>query len=256
MSMGTGEWNNRVKELIKKDKSCAVILAKLVDESNIYDLDMMFCDMLRVAPFTAEIVAQLINKNNIKDDKVSRLHSVIKSILDANSSCAKIIVKNAIPKMNLKEINPESDFFAVICSLIDADESLLKVFAQWKGFSEFKLLYKKERLRREKASKESQEFFKGMRATFDKIEEQFNQFKYSDSLSCDVPTISQEEAYQTLGVSENASLNEIRKAYRKLAQEYHPDHNKNKSELGQKESEKKMIALNEAYELLGRRSKL
>ncbi len=50
--------------------------------------------------------------------------------------------------------------------------------------------------------------------------------------------------YDILGVSKNASKDEIRKAYRKQALEWHPDRNKSS------EAEKKFKEINEAYEIL------
>lgn len=51
--------------------------------------------------------------------------------------------------------------------------------------------------------------------------------------------------YQTLEVNENASEDEIKKAYRRLARKYHPDINK------EKEAEEKFKEINAAYEVLG-----
>lgn len=54
-----------------------------------------------------------------------------------------------------------------------------------------------------------------------------------------------QDYYQTLGVSKTATDEEIKKAYRKLAKEYHPDHNQ-----GNAAAEEKFKAINEAYEVL------
>lgn len=52
--------------------------------------------------------------------------------------------------------------------------------------------------------------------------------------------------YQILGVDRNASEDEIKKAYRKLAVKYHPDKNQ-----GNKEAEEKFKEIAEAYDTLG-----
>ena len=56
--------------------------------------------------------------------------------------------------------------------------------------------------------------------------------------------------YQILGVDKNASAEEIKKAYRKLALKYHPDRNK-----GNKEAEEKFKQINEAYAVLSDKEK-
>ncbi len=55
--------------------------------------------------------------------------------------------------------------------------------------------------------------------------------------------------YETLEVSENASSDEIKKAYRKLARKYHPDVNKDK------DAEEKFKEINAAYEVLSDKEK-
>lgn len=54
-----------------------------------------------------------------------------------------------------------------------------------------------------------------------------------------------EDYYTILGVEKNASADEIKKAYRKLAMQYHPDRNPDN-----KEAEAKFKDINEAYEVL------
>ena len=62
--------------------------------------------------------------------------------------------------------------------------------------------------------------------------------------------MSKRDYYETLGVSRNADPAELKKAFRKLAMEYHPDRN-----AGDEEAERKFKDLNEAYDVLKDRDK-
>ena len=53
--------------------------------------------------------------------------------------------------------------------------------------------------------------------------------------------------YQTLGVTKEASPEEIKRAFRKLAIQYHPD----KAKGDKQQAEEKFKEINEAYEVLG-----
>ncbi|MBQ6896904.1 MAG: J domain-containing protein, partial [Oscillospiraceae bacterium] len=53
------------------------------------------------------------------------------------------------------------------------------------------------------------------------------------------------EPHKILGVSENATQDEIKKAYRQMAKKYHPDLNP-----GDENAAKKMNEINEAYDML------
>lgn len=57
--------------------------------------------------------------------------------------------------------------------------------------------------------------------------------------------------YQILGLTKNATEDEIKKAYKKLAIKYHPDKNPENPE----EAAKKMAEINEAYGILGDKNK-
>ena len=58
--------------------------------------------------------------------------------------------------------------------------------------------------------------------------------------------VKYKDYYETLGVSRTASDADIKKAFRKLAREHHPDVAKNK-----KQAEERFKEINEAYEVLG-----
>jgi len=59
-----------------------------------------------------------------------------------------------------------------------------------------------------------------------------------------------EDYYKILGLSKNASDEEIKKSYRKLAMKYHPDHTK-----GDKSAEEKFKKISEAYAVLSDKEK-
>ena len=58
------------------------------------------------------------------------------------------------------------------------------------------------------------------------------------------------DLYEILGISKNASADEIKSAYRKLAMKYHPDRNP-----GDKAAEEKFKNISAAYEVLGDETK-
>ena len=57
--------------------------------------------------------------------------------------------------------------------------------------------------------------------------------------------MAKRDYYEVLGVAKNATKDEIKKGYRKLAIQYHPDRNP-----GNKEAEDKFKEATEAYEVL------
>ncbi|KAB2831833.1 MAG: DnaJ domain-containing protein, partial [Caedimonadaceae bacterium] len=57
--------------------------------------------------------------------------------------------------------------------------------------------------------------------------------------------MAKRDYYEVLGVPKDASADDMKKAYRKLAMKYHPDRNQ-----GDKSAEHKFKELNEAYEVL------
>ncbi|MEO0855485.1 MAG: DnaJ domain-containing protein, partial [Bacteroidota bacterium] len=61
-----------------------------------------------------------------------------------------------------------------------------------------------------------------------------------------MPTTTIPNYYETLGVAERASAADIKKAYRRLAREYHPDRNPDNPE-----AEERFKEVQQAYDVLG-----
>src|SRR6202008_3721994 len=57
--------------------------------------------------------------------------------------------------------------------------------------------------------------------------------------------MAKQDFYETLGVAKSADADELKRAYRKLAMQYHPDRNS-----GDKTAEQKFKDVNEAYDIL------
>ena len=63
--------------------------------------------------------------------------------------------------------------------------------------------------------------------------------------------MAKQDYYELLGISRSADEKEIKRAYKKLAMQYHPDRTK-----GDKEKEEKFKEIQEAYEVLNEKNAL
>ena len=79
------------------------------------------------------------------------------------------------------------------------------------------------------------------------ISEAFNR-----SMGANIAQDSKEKYYAVLGLQEEASEDEIKKAYRDLVRQYHPDKVRNLGEEFRHEAENKIREINAAYEVLSK----
>ncbi len=59
--------------------------------------------------------------------------------------------------------------------------------------------------------------------------------------------IEDEDLYALLGIKKDASKNDIKKAYKKLAKVFHPDHHQGEM---REDAENRFVKINQAYEIL------
>lgn len=76
--------------------------------------------------------------------------------------------------------------------------------------------------------------------------------KFENMMKNKQQTMTHKEAYEILGVKESDDMNTIKKAYRKLIREYHPDiiSSQNKDETYMEEATAKTQEINQAYQVI------
>lgn len=81
--------------------------------------------------------------------------------------------------------------------------------------------------------------------------------KFENMMKNNQQTMSSKEAYEILGVKESDDMDTIKKAYRKLIREYHPDiiSSQNKDESYMEEATAKTQEINQAYQVIKEQKK-
>ena len=77
---------------------------------------------------------------------------------------------------------------------------------------------------------------------------EYRSYDYQPPRQPQQPIYGMQQAYTTLGLTVNATDDEIKKAYRRMAMQYHPDRHVNASETDQKCAAEKFRAVQKAYE--------
>lgn len=97
-------------------------------------------------------------------------------------------------------------------------------------------------------ARKQQESAKRQKAKFEQEKREYEQQK--KQAETESQAMDSRTPYEILGVNVNSTKDEIKKAYRKLSQRYHPDKNSQMSEQYRKESADEFIKIKNAYEAL------
>lgn len=226
----------------ENDARVARTIITHINDDNIVKIPkLLLHHLIKNDPWSATTIAKAITPKNITyflQDFRAQNWSIIFLLTLTDGACVTIIAQNAITNDNFNE-NIE-----LVEYLLKLDPSLIKIFSKLKAFGQYAQQKKKER--EEKKDKQYYEYFKNYS----------NGSNGNNAPAPNTTTMSKADAYRILGLPETALPKDITQKYRKLAREYHPDVNTHKKEPERKEAAKKMVALNEAYELLTRRSRL
>ncbi|MBR5971651.1 MAG: J domain-containing protein, partial [Paludibacteraceae bacterium] len=90
-------------------------------------------------------------------------------------------------------------------------------------------------------------YFEYFKNRYSSLRTEFEEYEYKNERSSTYH-VNLKPYYELLGLEENCSIEEMRRAYHSLAMQHHPDLPKNAGRI--EECEAMMTKINEAYEML------
>ena len=240
---------NKISSTIKsRDEEFNYLLAKAYYFKGEYDL--------------AKKIINSLAKQGIVDEKISKLKKNVETINDAKTKANALFksekYEEAINEYTkLLEFDPENkNFIAIILTnralclkkqgknmeaLKDADEAIKNNPNYSTAYIRRALIYEEFKMYDDAKSDLSKA--KELDPSNSKIEGYINEANQKGEQA------RNRDYYQILGISRNATPEEIKKAYRKLALKYHPDRN-SESEQSKKIAQRKFQDVSDAYVVL------
>ena len=241
--------NNKVSSSVKsKDKEFNYLLAKAYYFKGDYDL--------------AKREINNLIKQGVNDEKISKLKKNVETINDAKAKANSLFkgekYDEAINEYTkLLEFDPENkNFVAIILTnralcykkqsknmeaLKDADEAIKNNPNYPTAYIRRALIYEEFKMFDDAKSDLSKA--KELDPSNPKIEGYINEVNQKGE------SARNRDYYKILGIDRNASADEIKKAYRKMALKYHPDRN-SESEQSKKIAQRKFEDVSDAYSVL------